>query len=470
GKLMKRYQALANELSRRIQDGVLRPGERLPSVRNTCRMRRMSPATVHRAYRILEDDGKIRVKPRSGYYVSVPVRPPVAQPRVSRPAARPTSVRVRDLMLELTTANESGNVSFGSFYPAAELFPRDMLARAMHASQRKHDPNSVYGHLGHAELRRSIARRYLGAGCDLGTEEIIVTTGAMEALNLCLQVVTQVGDLVAIECPAFPLALDVLERLGRKVIQLPTDPVSGISLAALSEALRRHPVKACWLMPILQNPLGAIMPEEAKRELVKLLAQHDIPLIEDDAYGELHYGCERPKPAKAFDRGGRVLHCGTFSKCLAPGYRVGWVAPGRYQRALEQAKFASTISTSVPPQAAIVEYLKRGGFEHHLRRLRRAFEENRERMAHAISMHFPPGTRMSTPQGGYFMWVEMPAVVDTLRLHPLALEHGISIAPGPMFSPLRRFESCMRLNYGLLWSPRQDAELATLGQMACSFA
>ncbi|MGZ5038506.1 MAG: aminotransferase-like domain-containing protein [Usitatibacter sp.] len=468
---MKRYQSLAKEFSKRIEEGTLLPGDRLPSVRKVSRGRRVSPATVLRAYRMLEDGGRIETRARSGHYVSAHWRAVSEKPQISLPRRAAIAVDVKDLVFELLeTVQSRAFVSLGSAFPGPEHFPHAKLASALHASARKLDPRSIYDHLplGNLELRRLISRRYMEWGCDVPMEEIVITSGALEALNLSVQAVTRPGDLVAIECPAFYVVLEAMERLGLKAVEVPTHPRDGMSVPALAEVLRRHSVKACWLMTSFQNPLGSSMPEDSKRALVKLLAARDIPLIEDDVYAELYFGKEQRKPAKAFDRGGRVLHCGSFSKCLAPGYRVGWVAPGRHARQVERAKMMTTIATSVPTQAAIVEFLKHGGYGHHLRRLRRALAANQERMLEAIGRHFPAGTRVTTPAGGYFLWVEMPANASAMEVHRLAFDRKITVAPGPLFSPQRKFENCLRLNHGLAWSPKIDAAIVTLGKIVGS--
>jgi len=465
---MRRYESLAKEFSKRIEEGTLLPGDRLPSVRKVSRGRRVSPATVLQAYRTLEDGGRIQTRARSGHYVSAHWRAAADKPQISLPPRAAMAVDVQDLVFELLEMVQSrAFVSLGSAFPGPEHFPHAKLASALHASARKLDPKSVYDHLplGNSELRRLISLRYIECGCDVPMEEIVITSGALEALNLSLQAATRRGDLVAIECPAFYVVLEAMERLGLKAVEVPTHPRDGMSVPALAEALERHPIKACWLMTSFQNPLGSSMPEDSKRALVKLLAARDIPLIEDDAYAELYFGKEKPKPAKAFDRGGRVLHCGSFSKCLAPGYRVGWAAPGRHARQVERAKMMTTIATSGPTQAAIVEFLKHGGYGHHLRRLRHTLATNQQRMLEAIGRHFPAGTRVTTPAGGYFLWVEMPARASAMEVHRLAFSRKITVAPGPLFSPQRKFENCMRLNYGLAWSPKIDAAMATLGKI-----
>jgi DNA-binding transcriptional MocR family regulator len=302
----------------------------------------------------------------------------------------------------------------------------------------------------------------------LPMEELLITNGALEALNLCLQAVTEPGDLVAIEAPAFYACLQVLERLKLKAVEIPVHPRDGMDLGVLAQTLDKHPVKAVWCMTTFHNPVGASMPEDNKRQLVQLLRRHQVPLIEDDVYAELYYAQQAPKPAKAFDTEGLVMHCGSFSKSLAPGYRVGWVAAGRFARKIERLKLMTSLCASMPAQAAIADYLQHGGYDRHLRKLRYALEGQQASMLAAIDRHFPAQTRVSQPAGGYFLWLELPEQVDSLKLFQIALAQGISIAPGPIFSPTRRFGNCIRLNYGSPWTDSAEGAMRTLGRIVHS--
>lgn len=465
---MKRYEQLAAEISAQIHAGVLRPGDRVPSVRKTSVARAISPGTVLQAYGLLEDRGEIHTRPRSGYYVSAHWHGLPEEPAISRPPKSSTSVNVSSLVFEVLEAAKSKSiVPLGSAFPSPLLFPMEKLARSLSTSMRRLDPWITVANLapGSIELRRQIARNYLESGFAVPTAEVIVTSGALEALNLCLMAVTRPADVVAIESPAFYASLQAIERMGLKAVEIPTDPREGVNLAALAAALEKHDIKACWFMTNFQNPLGYLMPEENKKALVELLTKHDVPLIEDDVYAELYFGSERPKPAKAFDRKGIVMHCSSFSKCLAPGYRVGWVAAGRYAQAVEQLKLSTTLSASVPAQVAIADYLKHGGYQHHLRTLRHTLAVQQNSLLQAVATHFPKATRLTRPRGGYFVWVELTPTVDVLKLHRLALEQNISIAPGPMFSAQRKFHHCIRLNYGHPWSARMEGAVEKLANL-----
>ena len=469
---MKRYEKLADEIAALIRSGLLAPGEKVPSVRHASRTYGVSASTVFQAYYLLEDRGLIQARARSGYFVREHAKRPLHEPQQRTGAVQATDVDVSELVFSvLGSLKDPHTVPFGSAFPSPDLFPLPRLARSMAQSVRDMPSHAVIADMteGNPELRRQIALRYVLSGVRLPLEELVITSGAMEALNLCLQSVTEPGDLVAIESPAFYATLQVLERLKLKAVEIPVHPREGIDLDSLADSLQRLPIKACWFMSSLQNPLGASMSDAKKAALYELLQRHQVPLIEDDVYAELHYGAQPPKPVKSFDREGLVMHCGSFSKCLAPGYRVGWVAGGRYAQRIARLKLMTTISPSVPAQAALADYLQHGGYDRHLRKLRHQLESQQGSMLASAARHFPADTRVTRPSGGYFLWFEFSERVDALQLFRLALAQGISLAPGPIFSATRGFGHCARLNHGHPWSAGSEQAMATLGRIIASF-
>ena len=469
---MKKYELLAEDIEALIASGTIRPGERLPSVRQTITARHLSPSTVFEAYYLLEARGLVEARPRSGYFVKS--RPTLRkEPQAADPAPESREVVVNDLVLEVLGAGHGRDmVPLGSAFPNPHLFPVARLGRSMGAALREMSPAQLLEDLapGNTELRRHIALRYRGNGVIASSDEIVITSGAMEALNLCLQSVTQAGDAVAIESPAFYGCLQALERLKLRAVEVATHPRDGIQLDSLEAVLKREPVKACWFMPNFQTPLGALMPLENKRKLVHLLAQKSIPLIEDDVYGEMYFGVRRPPPAKSFDKDGWVLHCSSFSKSLAPGYRLGWTAAGRYARTVERLRLSSTLSVSVPVQLGILHYLQDGGYDKHLRMLRATLSAQRDVALHAIAKHFPTGVRITQPEGGYFLWVELPPGLNALVLQRQALSQSISIAPGQLFSADQRFSHCIRLNFGHPSAGQLEPALKALGRLVHALA
>jgi len=465
---MKRYEKLAEEIAELIRSGVLAAGERVPSVRQASRSHGVSPSTVFQAYYLLEDRGLIQARARSGYFVREHAQRPLPEPEPRSLSAQATEVDVSELVFSvLGSLKDPQTVPFGSAFPSPDLFPLARLARSMAHGLRTLSPHEVIADMtaGNPDLRRQIALRYMTSGVLLPMDELVITNGAMEALNLCLQSVTRPGDLVAIESPAFYACLQVLERLELRAVEIPVQPRAGIDLEVLADSLERLPIRACWFMSSLQNPLGASMSDANKEALYALLQRHQVPLIEDDVYAELYYGKQPPRPVKSHDREGLVMHCGSFSKSLAPGYRVGWVAGGRFAESISRLKLMTTLSPSVPAQAAIADYLQHGGYDRHLRRLRHTLEMQQSAMLASAARHFPQQTRVTRPAGGYFLWFEFPEQVDSLQLFRLALAQGISLAPGPIFSASRRFGHCARLNHGHPWTAQSEEAMAVLGRI-----
>lgn len=466
---MKLYEQLANSIALSIQEGVLCKGDKLPSVRQASASHNVSPATVFQAYYLLEAKGVISARERSGYFVTggaVGMQPAPDPIAINHEIL--TDVDVSELVFDVLESTRLKQVvPLGSAFPSPLLFPLNNLARTMASSVQAMDPWSSVENLspGDANLRRQIALRYMIDGLHVPSDEIVITNGALEALNLCLMAVTRPGDTVLIESPTFYAALQSIERIGLKAVEIPSHPRDGIDLAAMELALKRHQPKVCWLMTNFQNPLGSLLSDEKKNNLVALLTQYQVPLIEDDVYGELYFGDKRPTPAKAFDTDGLVMHCASFSKCLAPGYRIGWVASGRFSKAIERLKLTTTISASVPAQITIGKYLQKGGYDKHLRQLRHTLLVNQIKFIDAIERYFPQGTRLTKPQGGYFVWVKLPDGVNALELHRLALKQGISIAPGPIFSAQRGFTDYIRLNYGHVWDSTIENALVAIGKL-----
>jgi DNA-binding transcriptional MocR family regulator len=466
------YEQLAGEITTLIQAGTLRPGERIPSVRHLSISRQVSIATVLEAYRVLEDRGFVEARPQSGYYVRP--RPRVLrEPEETRPPAAANFVGVTKLVNDfLRVGRDPKIVSLGGAVPSAELFPSGKLQRLLSSISRRR--GRLLGHYSfapaNAEFQRELSRRSLDWSAGLAPEEFVATNGCMEALNLCLRAVTKPGDTVAVESPAYFGILLAIESLGLKALEIPTSPREGMSLQALALALNTRRIKACIVVATVSNPLGSVIPEAHRKRLVQMLEDAGVPLIEDEVYADLVFTEPRPAAAKRYDRAGNVMLCSSFSKTLAPGFRIGWVAPGRYRPQVELLKFINSVSTSELLQVTIAEFLRDGGYDHHLRRLRRAFRDNVVACTAAIEQSFPEGTSVTRPQGGFLLWIELPCGVDALELHAQALANGIAIAPGPMFSATGRYRNCLRLSYGHPWSNELQWAVLRLGELASRLA
>jgi DNA-binding transcriptional MocR family regulator len=466
------YERVAADIAGLIARGALRPGDRLPSVRKLCRDRTVSVATVLAAYRKLEGDGLVEPRAKSGHFVRRLERPAAprspARPRLSLSPQRVSVSASVTALLE--SMRDPSVVPLGGGVVDPELLPIRALNRTLASVARELGTVGAGYDLppGLPSLRRQLSRRSLSWGLSLSDDEFVTTVGAMEAMHLALRATTKPGDTVVVATPTYFGMLQLVEELNLRALEIPSYERTGLDLDALERALSQASIAAVLCMPTFDNPLGALMSEASKERLVRMLEKHEVPLIEDDVYGELAFDGSRPRPAKAFDRSGRVLLCGSVSKTLAAGYRVGWIAPGRFQERVERLKFSMTIATPTLTQMAVAEYLESGGYDRHLRSLRSHFGVQCVRYREAIARAFPAGTRVSDPVGGYALWVEMPRQVNAFELQAEALERGIAIAPGPIFSARGAFTNAIRVSCTQRFSPRVEAALQTVGELAAA--
>ncbi len=456
------YQQVFRHWRDAIASGRLSAGARLPAVRELAARHGVSLTTARRVVEELHAGGWIETRPRLGLFVAQP-----RQPGYPSPAGQPAPVSIATLALRLFEALRDPAIApFGSpFIDPAWLDiagVNDHLRRAV----RKFSPARGLTDLppGHDALRQQIVRRALHHGFRLQQDELLITCGAMEALNLALKSVARPGAVVAVESPAFYGMLYAIEANGMQALEIRTDPRTGLDVDDLAQALGRHRIAACMLMPSLQNPLGAIMPAAARARLLALAGEHDFAIIEDDAYRELLPPGGSPPPLKHHDGDGRVLYCGTFAKAFSPAPCIGWLAAGRHTETALLHKLMNTLSTSIPNQMAVASYLRDSRPDRRLARLRDTLASNRARLADTVRRQFPAGSEVNTPAGGFFLWVTLPPECDTLAHYPKALAAGVSFVPGALFSPSGRFGHCLRLNAGFALDEPVLARLAEVGR------
>src|SRR6266853_3501265 len=464
-----RYEELASFITGLVDKGTLQPGARVPSLRQISTQRQTSLSTALQAYRLLEDRGILEARPQSGFYVAKGGPGSLETPTMSKPPGKATTVAVSGVALKLLEyAADPQLIPLGCAIPSAELLAAGRLDRflARAARVKGMDYNHHTVPKGEPLLRREIARRALRWGQALSPEDIAITCGCTEALTLALKAVSQPGDTIAIESPTYFGFLQVIEALDLKALELPTDANSGIDLAALRKALQGKSIKACLFSSSFNNPLGCTMPEHKKVAVLDLLARHAVRRIEDDIYGDIYFGKQRPKPFMALDPHGNTIYCSSFSKTVAPGYRIGWIAPGHHMQRVLESKFAFTLCGPALPQAALADFLASGGYDSHLRRTRRTFEDNIHQMSRTIDKTFPKGTRVSRPAGGFVLWLELPRPLKSRELFNQALDKGICFVPGDVFSASDRYANCLRLSCGHSWQARIEKGLKTLGEIA----
>ncbi|NOT75975.1 MAG: PLP-dependent aminotransferase family protein [Cyclobacteriaceae bacterium] len=462
------YQEVAERIERLIERKALKVGDKLLSVRTLSKEQGISLSTAFQAYYHLESKGLVEARPQSGYYVKFTPGNMLKVPTTCDPSEEALPVTIDEMISSVYHDLRSDKlINFSLGAPSVELLPAAKLNKAVtHALRTSQDSCLNYEHIqGNVELRKQIARQSFNWGGTLGEDDIVVTAGCMEALSLSLKAVTKPGDAVAIESPTYFAIFQVMESLGLKVVEIPTDPETGVDLDRLESAMAKFNIRACLFVPNFNNPMGSCLSDEKKKKLVDLVTKNNIPLIEDDIYGELFFGKVRPRTCKSFDKKGMVIQCGSFSKSLAPGYRIGWVVPGKFKDSVVRLKRMNNVSTNTLAQAAIANFLANGRYELHLRHLRKALHTQCLRYIQAVTEYFPESTRITRPQGGFALWLELDKRIDSYKLHKRALKAGIGIAPGQIFSSQGQFKNCFRISFGLPWSDKVEQGIKTLGEL-----
>lgn len=462
------YLQVAVGIEKMIADDVLKIGDKLPSVRMLSEEYGISMGTAFQAYYHLEGKGLIESRPKSGYYVRFNHRRFPDMPKQIRPEPISHDVSVKEMISSIYMDIAAPDViNFALAVPDISLLPAAKLNKSVvHALRNTKDHGINYEHTqGNLELRKQIARLAFNWGGKVQPEEVIVTTGCLEAITICLRAVTKPGDTVAVECPTYFGIYQAAESLGLKVVEITSCSINGIELGCLEKAIENYSIKACIVVPNFNNPLGSCMPDESKKKLVDIITKHNIPLIEDDIYGEMYFGKSRPKTCKFFDKKGLVMHCSSLSKSLAPGYRIGWTIPGKFFEEVRQMKRGLNISSPSLTQAAVAHFLKIGRYEYHLKNLRKALHTQCLRYMQAIIEYFPSDTKISRPHGGFVLWLQLNKKINSFKLRTEAMKHNISIVPGRIFSANCNYTHFIRISFGKPWSEDVDYGLMMLGRL-----
>ena len=462
---MKLYDKVANALRETIHSGLFVTGDKLPSIRQLVSDHNVSISTVQQAYHQLEMESLIEARPKSGYFVTSQLEAPTL-PNTSRPAQRPIEVSQWQDVLEVLLAKEdTSTIQLQHAMPNMSVSSLTPFLKKMSALMRHQAALSLpYGNItGALILREQIAKLAILSGCALHPDDLVITSGCQEALSVCLRAVTEPGDIVAVESPSFYGSMQAIKAANLKAIEIPTNAENGLSLEALELALEQWPIKAILVTPTCNNPMGYSMPEEAKKRLYQLAQSYDISIIEDDIYGDISYQLPRPKTIKSFDEDGRVLLCSSFSKTVAPGVRVGWIAPGRYRDKVTHIKYVSSSMCPTLPQLAIADFIKTGGYQRHTRKVRLLYKQGRDHLIRCIKDYFPEDTKISFPQGGYILWVELNKQYDAVKLAAQCKQGEVSIAPGTLFSATGKYRHCMRLNFSEKTEAKREQGIKQLG-------
>lgn len=460
------YLKIANAVTEQIKSETLQFGDRLPSLRSAQKLYNVSLNTVKQAYMELESRSLVESRPKYGYYVSQTSQRKLALPSIAKMKVSEGENTPEDLIGKVFgTIAGTDMTQFALGIPGKSLLPVAQMKKCMiNVMKGKHDSGTNYEPVqGSEKLRREIAKWSIVMEGKIAEDDLVITSGAMNGVYNCLMAVTKPGDSVAVESPVYFGILQAIQLLGLKAVEIPTHPITGVDLDALKKVLPK--LSACCFVVNYNNPLGFQMPDENKKELVKMLTEHNVPLVEDDVYGNIYFGAGRPKPCKFYDEAGIVMWVGSVSKTLAPGYRVGWVAPGKFKEKIIRQKLVQTVSSPSLFSDVIADFLEHGRYDHHLRMFRKKLYANYLQIQKSVTQYFPDNTKISEPKGGFMLWLELDKKICTEDLYDEAVSQKVNFAPGRMFSQYNQYQNCMRLNYALEWTDRVESDLEKLGKM-----
>jgi len=462
------YTALADEIRLKIRQQVFKTGTKLPSVREMHQVMNKSITTVSKAYELLESEGLIYARDRSGYYVTPRNHYILDKPEKSKSTLTPKLIQRSGIVEEvLDSLGDETRVQLGVAFISPKLFPMGQYSKILkHLTQKEIGKAIVFDKPeGLLKLREQICSKYMGLIKGIGPEDIIITNGCTEALVICIMAFLKRGDTVALEVPSFYGIFTILEALGILVLEIPTCPEHGVDYDALKQAVESKEIKCCILNPNFQNPLGSLMSDEKKEKIVRLLNSYKIPLVEDDIYSELYYEKQRPLPLKHYDRRDHVVTCSSYSKTLAPGLRVGWIIPPKpFRDKILKIKSGISISTSTLDQYILAKFIEKGLYDKHLRRFRNLLRKQLHLVVKAIYKYFPEGIKMVIPKGGFLLWIQLPKGVSSVDLYRKLLPENIVILPGPVCSSSNEFEEYIRLSCGSPFDSGLEKALEKIGR------
>jgi 2-aminoadipate transaminase len=370
---------------------------------------------------------------------------------------------IREL-LKLTARPEI--ISLAGGLPAPELFPVDEYRRAFEWVLETNGSSALqYGPSeGYRPLRELLAARMTRLGVPADAEQILITNGSQQGLDLLGKIFLNPGDAVCLENPSYMGAVQAFDSYQAEYVIVPMDD-DGMRSDELDALLERHPVKFIYALPNFQNPSGRTMSRPRRETLIETARKHGVPVVEDDPYGELRFEGEQLPSLRSLWPDG-VIYLGTFSKILAPGFRLGWiVTPEALYDEFVFAKQPADLHTSTATQMATYQVCQEEGFlERHIEQIRQVYRERRDVMLRALEEHFPPDCRWTRAQGGLFVWAELPHSIDTRELLAEALEEKVAFVPGQSFHPDRSGHHTMRLNFSNVPPDRIEEGIARLGR------
>lgn len=367
----------------------------------------------------------------------------------------------------LQAAADPKIISFAGGLPAPELFPVKEMKAAVDKVFEEHGQEAMqYGAAKGVTALREVIQQHVKKkeNVDSELDNVLVTTGSEQALDLVGKAFVDPGDTVLVEQPTYLCALDVFRSYGANFASVEMDE-DGMKMDALEEALKANPnTKLIYTVPNFQNPTGRTMTEERRKQLAELAEKYDVYVLEDNPYGEIRFAGQHVPAVKSFDKSGHVLYMSTFSKTLAPGFRLGWlVADKNVVNKLTVLKQSADLHTDNLAQFAVAQFFADNDVDAHVKEISALYGKRKNLMLEGIKKYFPEGVKYTDPEGGMFLWVEVPGVDDTVELFKECLEHDVAFVPGDPFFADGVQPGAFRLNYSNMKEDQIEVGLKRLG-------
>jgi len=475
------YVQLRDQIRALIHGGDLRPGARIPASRELATQLGVHRTTVANAYAELESEGLISGHVGRGTFIrgdGVKKISAVPHPTSADGGLRWESLfadeRGEEILSRLTQAAPRGSVSFVMARPAAEFFPIEELRKCSNAVWRREGTEILqFGPSdGYPPLKQALVGMLRSEGYEAGDENLLITDGCQQALDLVCKAFLRPGDTVLLENPAYPGALAIFTGARARILGVPVNSESGpgktpgVDVSAIEAVLVQNRVKMMVLTPDFHNPTGTTLPVAERRRLLEIAARFQVPVIEDHIYARLRARGERVPSLKQLDRSNLVVQIDSFSKIAFPGMRVGWiVAPSNVIERLRLVKQSTDLHTGHLAQAILAEYVRRGLLGRHLERTRKAYSGRLAALEQALGRHMPSGTKWTRPEGGMCVWVELPPGFDSNELSIHTRERGVVFAPGRYFYFQNPQPNTLRLGFAGVAEREIARGIATLADV-----
>lgn len=464
-----KYEKVFTDLHNAILNGIFLPLAKLPSLRTSSIKYNCGVSVIIQAYGKLESIGLITSIEKSGYIVCSDSVMPMPTPENANHTLLPNISKANTMTSEIMDmAMDKTILPFGAAIPDETIMATKKLT--MYIRRKiQYCPELLTCYTpaaGSLNLRQEIVKYMFNKGVYINADDIVITNGCAEALYLSLKLTTSPGDTVAIETPTYFSLISMLEELKLRAIEIPTKADKGLDIGNLKKTLENCKIKSLVFSSTFQNPLCSIMDSSALKELYNLSIAHGFNLIEDDIYGDCSFDKKSYKPLKSMDKKNNVIYCSSFSKTLSSGIRIGWVIPGTRLDQFKESKQISCLGGPAVLQEALAEFFRDGCYDLHLKKFRKKIYSQTYGIRKLIEKYFPTGTKVTSPKGGYFLWVEFPKGLNAYTLYSMAYENKIGIVPGPVFSLSENYRNCIRLSCATPITPEIIGGVRKLGELA----